>query len=181
MLRTHRKRNEWQWYILCFTRPVLEPMIYRTRGNRAKSLQKLEVRGKQKWWLFWERDKYLQNKVPFTWNQHIRFFSLLAHSGVQSMLCCVFDLFVFVLCTKCCQFLWIVHCIFPLRVSLTFILNVLLYNVVDISNNLEATNISNSNSILNCIQFMLNILILLEYINIISMDIKNYIHYTQYN
>jgi hypothetical protein len=48
--------------------------------------------------------------------------------------------------------------------------------VFDISNNLESTNISNSNSILNCTQFMLNILILLEYISIIIIiDINNYI------
>ena len=48
--------------------------------------------------MFWERDKYLQNKFPFTWNHHLRYFSLLAHSGVQRMLCCVFDFFIFVLC-----------------------------------------------------------------------------------
>ena len=28
---------------------------------------------------------------------------------VVSNICCVFALFVFVLCTQCCQFLWIVH------------------------------------------------------------------------
>ena len=37
------------------------------------------------------------------------FFSLFAYSGVQHILCCVFALLVFVLCTPCCQFLWIVH------------------------------------------------------------------------
>ena len=37
------------------------------------------------------------------------FFSLFAYSGVQHILCCVFALLVFVLCTLCCQFLWIVH------------------------------------------------------------------------
>jgi len=31
------------------------------------------------------------------------------HSGVQHISCCVFYLFIFVLCTLCCQFLWIVH------------------------------------------------------------------------
>ena len=30
---------------------------------------------------------------------------LFAHSGVQHILCCVFILFFFVLCTLCCQFL----------------------------------------------------------------------------
>jgi len=34
---------------------------------------------------------------------------LVAHSGVQHILCCAFALFVFVLCTLCCQFLWILH------------------------------------------------------------------------
>jgi hypothetical protein len=36
------------------------------------------------------------------------------------MLCCIFVLFVFVLCTKCCQFLWIVHFCLILQCSLTF-------------------------------------------------------------
>ena len=31
------------------------------------------------------------------------------NSGDQHMLCCVFALFFFILCTQCCQFLWIVH------------------------------------------------------------------------
>ena len=32
-----------------------------------------------------------------------------------------FVLFFFVLCDLCCQFLWIVHCLLPLRYYLTFI------------------------------------------------------------
>jgi hypothetical protein len=36
-------------------------------------------------------------------------------------LCCVFVLFVFVLCTLCRQFHWIVHFFLPFRYSLTFI------------------------------------------------------------
>jgi hypothetical protein len=43
---------------------------------------------------------------------------------VQHILCCIFDLFFFVLCTLCCQFLWIVHLWLPLRYSLTFIVNI---------------------------------------------------------
>ena len=35
--------------------------------------------------------------------------------------CCVFALFVFVLCTLCCQVFWIVNWWLPLRYSLTFI------------------------------------------------------------
>ena len=43
-------------------------------------------------------------------------FFLLPNSGVQHILCCVFVLFVFVLCIQCCQFLWIVHFWLPLQV-----------------------------------------------------------------
>ena len=48
-------------------------------------------------------------------------FSLVVYSGFQHILCCVFVLLVFVLCTPCCQFLWIVLFGFPVRYSLTFI------------------------------------------------------------
>ena len=34
---------------------------------------------------------------------------VFTNSDVQHILCCVFVLFFFVLCTLCCQFLWIVH------------------------------------------------------------------------
>jgi hypothetical protein len=37
MLLTYRRRNKWQFYSLCFTRPSLEPMIYHTRGNHANN------------------------------------------------------------------------------------------------------------------------------------------------
>ena len=50
-------------------------------------------------------------------------FMLFVYSGVQHILCCVFVLFFFVLCTQCCQFLSIVRFCLPLRYSLTFILN----------------------------------------------------------
>jgi NhaP-type Na+/H+ or K+/H+ antiporter len=50
-----------------------------------------------------------------------RYLCLLAYSDVQHILCCVFALFFFVLCTICCQFLWIVLFWLPLRYSLTFI------------------------------------------------------------
>ena len=39
---------------------------------------------------------------------YLRYLCLLAHSGVIHIMCCVFALY-FVLCTLCCQFLWIVH------------------------------------------------------------------------
>jgi hypothetical protein len=47
-------------------------------------------------------------------------YALVANSGVRHILCYVFALFVFVLCTLCWQFLWIVHFLSPLRYSLTF-------------------------------------------------------------
>jgi len=40
---------------------------------------------------------------------YLSYMCLFAHSGVQHILCCVFVLFVFTLCTLCCQFLWIVY------------------------------------------------------------------------
>jgi hypothetical protein len=46
---------------------------------------------------------------------------LFAHSSFLHMLCCVFALFFFVLCTLCCQCLWIVHFLLHLWYSLTFI------------------------------------------------------------
>ena len=51
----------------------------------------------------------------------LRYLCLLACSGVKNILCCVFALFFFVLCILCCQFLWIVHFVLPLRCSLKFI------------------------------------------------------------
>ena len=42
---------------------------------------------------------------------------LFTYSGVQRILCCVFVLFFFVLCSLCCQFLWIVHFWLFLRYS----------------------------------------------------------------
>ena len=55
----------------------------------------------------------------------LRYLCLLAQSGVQHILCCVFALFFFVLCTLCWQFLWIVHFWLPLLYSLTFIIYIL--------------------------------------------------------
>ena len=52
---------------------------------------------------------------------YLRYLCLLAHSGIQYILCYVFDLFFFVLCDLCCQFLWIVYFRVPLLYSLTFI------------------------------------------------------------
>ena len=44
----------------------------------------------------------------------------IAYSVVQHILCCVFALFVVVLCTLCCQFLWIVHVLLLVRYCVFF-------------------------------------------------------------
>ena len=51
----------------------------------------------------------------------LRYLCLFAHNGVQHISCCLFVLFFFVLCSLCCQFLWIVHLWLPLRYSLALI------------------------------------------------------------
>ena len=55
---------------------------------------------------------------------YLRYMCLIQYCGVQHILCCVFVLFFFVLCTICCQFLWIARFWLPLRYSLTFIQNI---------------------------------------------------------
>ena len=52
---------------------------------------------------------------------YLRYLCVFAHRGVKHILCCVFALLVFVLCTQCCKFLWIVHSWWPIWFSLTFI------------------------------------------------------------
>ena len=45
---------------------------------------------------------------------YLHYLCLFAYSDLQHILCCVFALFFFVLCTLCYQFLWIVHLqVFP--------------------------------------------------------------------
>jgi len=61
-------------------------------------------------------------KVRFT--SYLRYLYLFVHMGVQHILCCVFLLFFFVLCTLCCQFLWMIHFWLLLRHSLTCISNI---------------------------------------------------------
>ena len=46
---------------------------------------------------------------------------LSTNSGIQHILCCVFGLFFLVLCTLCCQFLWIIPFFIVFRYSLIFI------------------------------------------------------------
>jgi hypothetical protein len=38
---------------------------------------------------------------------YLRYLCLFAYIGVQHILCCIFDLGFFILCTLCYQFLWI--------------------------------------------------------------------------
>jgi hypothetical protein len=40
---------------------------------------------------------------------YVLYLCLFAYSGVQDILCCVFALIFFVLCTLCCKFRWILH------------------------------------------------------------------------
>jgi hypothetical protein len=62
-------------------------------------------------------DLYCTCDIVSTWGglMYLRYFCLFTYSGVQHMLCCVFVLFLFVLCTLCCQFLWIVYFGLPLH------------------------------------------------------------------
>jgi hypothetical protein len=46
----------------------------------------------------------------------VLYLCFLAYSGVQHLLCYVYVSFFLVLCTLCCQFLWIVHFWLPLRI-----------------------------------------------------------------
>jgi hypothetical protein len=47
---------------------------------------------------------------------YLRYLCLFAHSDVQHVSYYIFVLFFFVLCTLCCQFLYIVHLVLPLSV-----------------------------------------------------------------
>jgi hypothetical protein len=59
----------------------------------------------------------------FVWKvmSYLHYLCLFAYSCVQHILCCVFAIVFWVLCTQCCQFLLIVYFGLPLRYSLTFI------------------------------------------------------------
>ena len=54
---------------------------------------------------------------------YLRYLCLFAHIGVQPILCCVFIFFFVILCTLCCQSIWIFHFRLPPPpgYSLTFI------------------------------------------------------------
>jgi hypothetical protein len=46
---------------------------------------------------------------------YLRYSCLIAYSDVQHTICCDFALFFLVLCTLCCQFLWIFFLVFRLK------------------------------------------------------------------
>ena len=74
----------------------------------------------------------------FLWGimSYLRYLSLFAFSGVHQLLCSVFALSSFVLCTLCCQFLSIVH------FSLSFIYWIFFLLLNTIANSF-LTNLSN--------------------------------------
>jgi len=45
---------------------------------------------------------------------YLRYLCLFAYSGIKHILCCVF---LFCFSSSCCQFLWIVHFLLPLRAA----------------------------------------------------------------
>ena len=59
----------------------------------------------QEWFLGFQ---IRQSLPPVVCGKEHVLFTLFVYRGVQHILCCVFVLFFFVLCTLCCQFLWIV-------------------------------------------------------------------------
>jgi hypothetical protein len=71
-------------------------------------------------WKRWSVRLYLQLSVG-GFMSCLRCLCFFVHSGLQHILCCVFVLFFFVLCTLCFKFLWIVNFWLPLWYSLTFI------------------------------------------------------------
>jgi len=82
---------------------------------------------------------------------HFRYLCLFVHSGVQHTLCCVFVLFFFVLCTLCCQFLWISLFWLPLPYSLTFIYYVSMYILSHQINQVSNINVLTLSSLMKVI------------------------------
>jgi hypothetical protein len=63
---------------------------------------------------------------------YLCYLCLFAHSDVQHILCCVFALFFFVLCTLCCQFLCFSSSCVPYVASFSVFLR-LVYPMVPVS------------------------------------------------
>jgi hypothetical protein len=85
----------------------LSPIPRQTDGRRVYSM-----------YIGFPQTTKLTIKMKYCIN--LRYLFLFGYIVVQYILRCVFALFVFVLCTLCWQFLWIVHLWLPLRFSLTF-------------------------------------------------------------
>ena len=65
---------------------------------------------------------------------YLHYLCLFAYSGVKTYRVVFFVCFSSLLCTRCCQFLWIVHSWLPLLYSLTFIFDLcLVYPVLPVS------------------------------------------------
>jgi hypothetical protein len=69
-------------------------------------------------WSPYKNDIFTSNFVVGGFMSYLYYLCLFAFSSAQHILCFVFALIFVVLCTLCCQFLWIVHFWF---VYLTFI------------------------------------------------------------
>jgi hypothetical protein len=76
------------------------------------------------------RCRLMQRYKSWGMHTHLRYLCLFVYSGVQHILCCVFDLFFFVLYTLCCQFLWFVLFWLPHRYSLAFIESLYLFQIL---------------------------------------------------
>jgi hypothetical protein len=97
-------------------------------GLNSKDIMYDESRELLYMWSQFDRMKLIDNILYRTWTDECSglVFMLLwvprsLKRIVQHVLFCVFVLFFFVLCTLCCQFLWIIQFWFSLRYSLTFI------------------------------------------------------------
>jgi len=55
---------------------------------------------------------------------YLRYLCLFVHSDVQHILCCVFVLLFFVLCTLCCQFLWNLHLLLSFGILLRLFIGI---------------------------------------------------------
>ena len=89
-------------------------------------------------WIISSRTNVIASEIQRNSSRSIRF----VHSGVQHILCCVFDLFVCVLCIACCQFLWIVNldCPFGIPITVMCYEQLKYRQIVDISTNISKTN-----------------------------------------
>jgi hypothetical protein len=73
------------------------------------------------WTITYNDEQFSTESLSWGLMSYLCYVCLFAYSGIQHiLLCCVFVLFVIVLCAQCCQRLWMVHSSLLLRLSLTF-------------------------------------------------------------